>query len=385
MTWRYQVALIARPGDLRAEAVKRATRNLALDLGADVASRLQVVGADGVGALDSRCPVVGVFFGGTEWSGQMATAVQALVADYSFILPVVSSLERYRSHVPPALHPINGTAATTDDELTAVAARLVEELGLVRQRRQAFVSYCRKDSSKAAQQVYQALDQRGWQVFLDTHSVTVGAPFQPVLWDRLNDADLLVLLDTPGAVASRWVEEELARASNLGIGLLQLVWPGHARAVGSDFAYAEYLDEGHFRTGSWTARGGRLLRARKVRSIALTAESIRARCIAARRARLVGELTTRARDLGVAVAAQPERYIEVRGRAGRHLVVPVIGAPRSGDLQRAEQHATRGQPRLLYDAAGLLESRRQHLEWLNAHLPVATMPTSALRAWLESV
>ncbi len=384
MTWKYQIALIALPEDRRAGVVQVAVKEFALDLGSDVAARLRIIRSDDVASLDSRSPVAGVFFGGAEWSDQMATAAHDLVANHSFILPVVPSLDQYRVFVPPDLHPINGTVASTDDELRAIALRLIEELGLVRQRRQAFVSYCRQDSAKAAQQVYQALDQRGWQVFLDTHSVTTGVPFQPALWDRLNDADLMVLLDTPGAVASHWVEQELARASNLGIGLLQLVWPGHARVVGSDFAHAFYLDGEHFRAGSWTSRGGRFLRAQTVRTVALTAESIRARCVAARRTRLVGELTARARALGINVAAQPERYIEVRGRAGNHVVIPVIGTPRSGDLQKAEQHAHRGQPRLLYDPAGLLDSRRAHLEWLNAHLPVATMPTSDLSAWLET-
>jgi len=343
-----------------------------------------VLGPDQVHALDTRAPVAGVFFGGGNLSADMVAAAERLVADHAFMLPVVPTLDGYQRQVPEVLYGINGMAASTADELSAVGLRVVEELGLVRRRRHAFLSYCRRDSAKVAQQVYQALDQRGWQVFLDTHSVSTGVPFQPFLWDRLNDADLLVLFDTPGAVTSHWVGEELARASNLGIALLQLVWPGHDRAVGTDFAHVRYLNEADFRAGKWVTYGGRRLRSSEVRSIAFTAESIRARAVAVRRARLVGELTARAAHHGLTARAQPERFIEIEGRRDNYLFVPTIGAPRSADLHDAEQYAHRGVPRLLYDPAGLLDSRRAHLGWLNSHLPVEAVPTTALGSWLET-
>ena len=70
--------------------------------------------------------------------------------------------------------------------------------------------------------------------------------FQSVLWDRMADADLLVLIDTPRALSSRWVREELARAQALGLGVLQVVWPAYARTPGTEFCEPRYLDATDF-------------------------------------------------------------------------------------------------------------------------------------------
>ena len=67
-----------------------------------------------------------------------------------------------------------------------------------------------------------------------------------MLWDRLSEADLLVFLDTPNALSSRWVEEELTRAHQIGTGTLQLIWPGHEKTAGTDFSTGFELEEADF-------------------------------------------------------------------------------------------------------------------------------------------
>lgn len=380
--WRYQVAILAGRRDPRAAAIRAAVAREAADLGLAPGAEMTIVGTAGAAALDDRAPIAAVFLGGPRLDAAAIAAVRALQARHAFILPVVPDLERYQASTPPELHGINGAEATSPAEMGGVALRVVEELGLVRRRRHAFLSYCRRDSARAAEQVYRALDRRGWQVFLDTHSVTTGVPFQPFLWDRLNDADLLVLFDTPRALTSTWVDQELARAANLGVGVLQVVWPGHARSLGSDFAHARYLDPGDFTAPAARVRGGALLRDRVARELALTAESIRARSVAARRTRLVRELAVRANDHGLVAVAHPERFVEVRGTSGTFLFVPTVGSPRSHDLHEAEALRPRGEPRLLYDPAGLLDASLAHLGWLNGYLPVKAVATSELSAWL---
>jgi hypothetical protein len=97
-------------------------------------------------------------------------------------------------------------------------ASRVEGYGLLRERRRLFISHRRADTSGVAAQLYEALDTAGPDVFLDTHGVLrPGEPFREILWHRLADTDVAILLDSPGFLDSRWTEEGPARANTSNI------------------------------------------------------------------------------------------------------------------------------------------------------------------------
>ena len=107
-----------------------------------------------------------------------------------------------------------------DKRLDAITNLVLENLGLLRRTRRLFISYRRSNSSHEALQLRHELDARGYDVFLDTHSVPRGDDFQEVLWHRLADSDVVVMLDTPGFMTSRWTKEELAQAEAMTIGMI---------------------------------------------------------------------------------------------------------------------------------------------------------------------
>ena len=125
----------------------------------------------------------------------------------------VESLEIFDNQIPERLrsaqrHSLGRRRALTGDILKA--------FGLTRDVRQAFISYKRTDSAGIAKQLAHTLFDRGYQVFLDTASVEYGGvPFQDVLKDRLANIDLVVLLDSPNALKSEWVREELTMVNQL--------------------------------------------------------------------------------------------------------------------------------------------------------------------------
>ena len=89
----------------------------------------------------------------------------------------------------------------------------------------------------ASQHSYEALDLAGYDVFLDTHrTIKPGEPFQEVLWHRLADTDVVVLLDTPDFLGTRWTEEELARANNSNLQILQVLWPDQKEVSSAAFS-----------------------------------------------------------------------------------------------------------------------------------------------------
>ena len=137
-----------------------------------------------------------------------------LLRDGLLIVPVVADIGQFSALVPSQIAHLNGCSlADCGAEFERMASRVLEGYGLLRERRRLFISYRRAETSGVAAQLYEALDTAGPDAFLDTHGVLrPGEPFQEILWHRLADTDVAILLDSPGFLDSRWNEEELARA-----------------------------------------------------------------------------------------------------------------------------------------------------------------------------
>ena len=102
----------------------------------------------------------------------------------------------------------------------------MELLGLLPKQRSVFVSYRRTESREVAVQLFDELSARLFDVFLDTHGVAPGKEFQDVLWHRLCDCDVLIMLDTTTYFDSRWTAVEFGGALAKGINVMRIGWPG---------------------------------------------------------------------------------------------------------------------------------------------------------------
>jgi hypothetical protein len=182
---------------------------------------------------------VAVFFGADGAGYPEADRLKRLGVP---VVPVVSSAARVSAELPAELRGINAMFHdAADTNLRRVVTAALQCLGLLPAQRRVFVSYRREESADVALQLYEALSARHFDVFLDTHSVSVAADFQAALWHRLCDSDVLVMLDTPGYFTSRWTTAEWGRAIAKHISMLQLVWPGHTPARESHLATAKKL------------------------------------------------------------------------------------------------------------------------------------------------
>jgi len=355
------------------------------DLGIDPAQALTVLNGKGSDALEATGPAVAVFFGGGRWSESDDEIARNLLARSVPVIPVVPTLDGYGQTVPPALAPINGMISE-DGQMEDVAARVLECLSLLRQTRRLFISYRRLESRRIAIQLYEELGERGFDVFLDTHGVRPGEPFQEVLWHRLSDADVMVLLDTPGFLDSRWTEEELGRAAAVPIGILQIVWPDQVRAPRAEVCIPEYLGLSHFENGDIN---GELTKATITR-IAVQVERLRARALAARHAALVREFCLAALDAGLEPNIQPERFISVLSPKGEIAAIPAIGVPDAfGANEIADRMELRvpppGRAVILYDHRGIRDQWCRHLEWLDKHLPISSVSVVKAVEWLRAL
>lgn len=108
-----------------------------------------------------------------------------------------------------------------------VVPAVLAHAGLSPAENRVFISYLRRETTALADQLFEALTARGFDVFLDRCSVPVGERFQERLMQDLDDKAVVVLLHS-AAVASRksfWVEQEIARIKQYRLGLVALRVP----------------------------------------------------------------------------------------------------------------------------------------------------------------
>jgi len=352
------------------------------DLGIDH-SRVEILAESQLAASNPKAPLVAVFFGYVGANDAGHPALESLLRDSTVIIPCVNAGSPVGGSLPAKIGQINAfTLENSDSSRGRLATLILENLRLLRSERRLFISYKRAESQSIAIQLYESLDAAGFDVFLDTRSVPYGVDFQSILWHRMADSDVVVLLDTPDFRTSHWTQQELSQANTTNIQILHLLWPTvrpDESSAFSEFVSLKAADfHGRFRIGE----KARLTDA-TARAVVAKAESLRARALAARHRSLVDNFCDRARDAGAkSVAIQPERFISVvLAKGGKVAVVPTIGVPRADLYQRIDstiKKAATDAKRiwLLYDERGILEEWLVHLEWLDGHLPVRSIQVS---------
>jgi hypothetical protein len=369
--------------------IDKAVREGFRELGLDPAIELEVLEPGKRGRIDPHGIPVGLWFGGAQPPDpkhlNLLRSLQRLGAP---VLPLVENRDHVQAHLPAALHSVN--ARVWSD--VSVPGDILWMFRLTRRLRQAFISYKRSDSAVVAVQLFDELNQRGYTTFLDTASIEAAVPFQGVLWDRLADVDLVVFLDRPNAEASRWVRDELTRVHALGLGALQVIWPGHKGTPGAEFSEPYSLKDTDFQTPVTPGPLDRLTPG-SVTQLVDAAERRRVRSLGSRKRRVVGELLARSQERGWTAIVQPSPSgpVEIRDTRGRRTVtaVPLVGLPDAfaiqniaDDLKRLWERDPRTRHKafridvniqIVYDGLGALEERSEHLTWLNAHVSPRTV------------
>tara|TARA_R110000765_G_scaffold229490_2_gene332989 strand:- start:3351 stop:4349 length:999 start_codon:yes stop_codon:yes gene_type:complete len=318
--------------------------------------------------------------------GSQATAVDTdlvteLIEESIIIAPVVSDTSQVNTEVPPQLRHVNAAVLGTSNEgIYRLTNLVLETFRLLRRERRLFISYKRTDSQPFADLLYDALDARGFDVFIDVRSVPPAEDFQSQLWHRLSDSDVIVLIDTLGFRASRWTVEELARANATNVQILHLLWPGQKEDPESSFSHFMKLT---LRDFNWCIPWkGRWAKKELVTRICNEVERLRAPAIAARYRYLVDNFCDAARDEGLVPVVQMEGWISLDVRPDLTLaVVPAVGVPTSdriNDVFEAITDPSVGTREIwmIYDNRGILSKWLSHLDWLDSHLPIRAVQMS---------
>jgi hypothetical protein len=140
------------------------------------------------------------------------------------VIPTLPAGTDVPTHVPPEWRHINACFWTNHPH--EATWHLLQRVGLSPEDSRVFISYVRKDTSAVADQLFDALTNAGFDVFLDRCSVPVGVKFQERLMQDLCDKAMVVFLNSQGVKNSQWVGEELTIIKLYRLGLLELRLPG---------------------------------------------------------------------------------------------------------------------------------------------------------------
>lgn len=336
----------------------------------------------------ANAPLYCLYFGDPSGNFKDADILTKLIVDASLILPVTDDLTRFSATIPKELRTINGFELSSQQRIEPLVSVILEGLGLLRNTRRLFISYKRDESSKVAIQLFEQFEKNGFDVFLDTHSIRHGEPFQDELWHRLADTDIVVLLNTPGFLKSEWTKEELARANAMMIGVLQLIWPTHKQEREAEISIPIQLEANDFGNSHFTDSNSYLTN-ETILTIVQQAESLRARSLAARQDNIVSEFISAANKTGVPVNLHPEKIITATKTSGKNYVmIPTIGVPQAMRYNQAEEvvkklsSITSPEVYLLYDHINIRDKWLSHLDWLDKHLPIKTIKIFDAEQWL---
>jgi hypothetical protein len=373
----YQIVMLGKV-DSRASHIESLLNDRVVDLGLET-SVIAIFPETAAGSIDPRLPTIALFFGYDGCDQDDHPLAAKLVEDSSLIVTVVTSLKRLSREIPQNLRHINAIeAAAPDGNFDRIVSLILEGFRLLRRERRLFISYKRDDSQAAANQLYDALDARGFDVFIDTRTVPPGVDFQAELWHRLADSDVVVLIDTPGFRSSRWTVAELTQANATNVQILHVLWPGQSEDAESALSYFHPLDQSDFATfrpsGSPESLGEQA-----ILEICNFAERLRAKAIAARHRYLIDSFCDTARDHGFTPSVQPQRWVSLDLPDGTQLAaVPTIGIPTSNRINEVFEAISAsgggsGGTWVLYDNRGILSSWLDHLGWLDQFLPVKSV------------
>lgn len=361
----YQLAIL---GDVQVQEREWLTQTLSemiADFGLVLGDDVVVFDGATVATRDAGAAFAAVYFATTADAGADIDAAKALVADSVPVIPTVDAKGVFED-VPEVIRWANGVKRREDDpKMTELASAMLECVGLLPRQRRVFVSYRRTESRGAAVHLHDVLSARGFDVFLDTHSILPAQPFQDILWHRLVDSDVMVMLDTPTYFDKRWTRREIARARAKDIQVLRVIWPEHTPTRMTDLSETVYLDVTDLK-----APEGPLSDA-AADDIVLRVERLRSRSHASRHMAISGKLKADVLKIGGQVEAiGAHRAISLRLPSTQQVwAYPVVGIPTAETLndiaEKAKRASQKETPILVYDEIGIHDAWNRHLLWLD--------------------
>jgi hypothetical protein len=104
-------------------------------------------------------------------------------------------------------------------DVREVAGEIVDSVVLGIEDRRVFISYAHVDGAPTAERLFDLFSKLRFDVFLDRFRLDPGVDFIERIADELIDKAMIIVVETPHAVSSSWVRQEVATAVDRRLGL----------------------------------------------------------------------------------------------------------------------------------------------------------------------
>lgn len=390
MTTKYQIIKLGSDNPFYKEVLDTLYHQIA-ELGLAKESILEIDENNFKTEYKGSAPTFCLYFGSDSGSFKNLDLLEILISEANPILPITSDIKKFNQQIPNVIENVNGFELSNLNDIEKLVSSILEGLSLLRLSRRLFISYKRDESSTVAIQLFEQIEKNGFDVFLDTHSIRPGEPFQEELWHRMADTDVVVLLNTPGFLNSDWTTQELAKANSMSIGILQLIWPSHKLERDAELSIPVQLNDSDF--GNYLYKEPTsYLTSNAISNIIRKVESLRARSLASRQDNIITEFIVSSKRVGKKADLQSEKYITIKRKDGKELVIiPTVGVPQAFTYNQSEELVARIKSKnvagvfILFDHRNIREKWIKHLDWLDSYLPVKTIKIVKVEEWLKTI
>ncbi|MFD2918106.1 toll/interleukin-1 receptor domain-containing protein [Terrimonas rubra] len=385
MKYKYQLVLLGENDDLFNKIKKELSNKFdELKLIQDL---LKIITKHNISEYTGAEPAYVIYSGHKDHlDAETEHILKSQKADGNAILPVY--IKEFSEEMPDLLTNQNGLKL--DDNIKKICNLILEAFELLRKTRKIFISYKRSESSNVAIQLYEALEQNNFDVFLDTHAVDKGDEFQEELWHRMTDCDVILMLNTEKFLESQWCSQELEKAHLKRIGIVHLIWPGCPFNDFAHLAFSKQLTESDFDKLPHTGATGGKLNPGVITDVINLIEGTRARNLASRQDALITEFTRAAYNNKIEVNLQYSRYITQDVSSGKRIVyIPTIGIPQSVNCHSSEKLISKIEKNkiesihLIFDEMSVRDRWLEHLDWLNKYLNIQTIKKQKFNDWFS--
>jgi hypothetical protein len=274
------------------------------------------------------------------------------------ILPIVKDTNQFKNVIPAELSSINAMQVETKGDIKKLRNYILCYFGLLNVNRKIFISYKRSDTETLAVQLYHALVDAGFNPFLDTRSIGTGVPFQEYLKHELSDSEIMLFLNSPNFILSKYTMEELNMASKLGVGIVQLKFK--KSKTFQEAAISKVIEiEGCF--NSHVAYNDQL-----IKNIVSAIEKFRAEAFEQKRRTLIQEIRKSMPDLFF-----NENFF-LCSKDGNQAILPLTRYPNSIDIENLEgkniglPYKGTGVKKIIYNGIYCRHDIKRNIEWLNS-------------------
>lgn len=228
---------------------------------------------------------------------------------------------------------------------------ILEKLGIIRNTKNVFISYKREDTSKLANKIWKRLVIEGYTVFLDKKKIDIGVDFMDRIRYAIADADVFILLDSPGYFSSVYTKKEMYAACLSRVPIIMLTKKNAKKAEKYDFIY-QYL-----KSNSKVSDAEYLCLIEKIREIQERTHVYRLSKLRTKFNRFEGNKEILLSNL----------YIPNKGDKEICSIRAIYGIPKTTDLEAIQRDEFNPNVKVaaIYDDLCLPKSCYEHVEWLN--------------------